>query len=398
MNQSRNASKKPRFGLLAIALLGLYGCGGGGYGGGSSSAPAYTAPSTTTSSASTITSYLVDGPAKGLSYACSPSGLSGLTSSTGSFTCQTGDTVAFSLNVGASTIAFGSVAVPGTSGVSVPVTMFANGLQVAEVLQALNHGSSTDIDVSGLTIPAAVVAEINSYISSGGTLPPGQSSDDQFLASIQSQTTGATTSFVTPVTGSGDTFRQNTVLPNLQTTVTAISATNPAPMLTSNSTTKLSGTILVSGSGTIPATGGCTSATWSASGGGILNATVNGNIQKAGVYPVSFSSPGFQETISVSSMTCTSGTVTTTIPASTTTSSVPPFAANDTITVTAAFSGNALALASNSAPPAGCTGGAVTGTDVGASNPLITMSTAVTCAAQSASFTVSATAKLVGAW
>jgi hypothetical protein len=397
MNYFKDASKKLCFGLLAIVVLSLYGCGGGGYGS-SSSASTYTAPSMSTASPSTITSYLVDGPTKGLSYACSPSGLSGVTSSIGSFTCQTGDTVAFSLNVGSSTITFGSVAVPSTSGVSVPVTMFANGLQVAEILQALNHGSSTDIDVSGLTVPAAVVAEINSYISSGGTLPSGQSSDDQFLASIQSQTTGATTPFVTPVTGSGSTFRQNTVLPNLQTTVTAISATNPAPTITANSTTKLSGTILVGGSGTIPATGGCTSATWSASGGGILNATVNGNIQNPGAYPVSFSSPGFEETISVSSLTCTSGTITTTIPGSTTTSIVPPFAANDTITVTPASSGNSLSLANSSAPPAGCTGGAITGSDVGLSNPLITMSTAITCAVQSASFTVSATAKLVGAW
>lgn len=401
MSRFNNTPKKLCFALLTIVLLGAYGCGGGGGYGGGSSASMYPSPSPSAASSSTITSFLVDGPTKGLTYACSPSGLSGVTSSTGSFTCQTGDTAAFSLNVSLGTITLGSVAVPSTSGVSVPVTMFANGLQIAEILQALNHGSGTNIDVSGLTIPAATVAEINSYISSGGTLPTGQSSDDQFLASVQGQTSGATPSFISPVTGTAKTFQQNMVLPNLQTTIAAISATNPAPPVSASgttSTTKLSGTVLVSGSGIVPGVAGCTDATWTAGGGGILNATVSGNIQTAGTYPVTFASPGFEVTTSLSSITCTSGNVTTTVPASTTVSNVPPFGQSSTITVAPAFSGNSLSLADNSTPPAGCTGGSITGNDIGASNPLITLSTTLACTVQGSSLTATATAKLVGAW
>ncbi len=386
------------FALVVCFVLGLYGCGGGGGGGSSTSTPGSPTP-TPSGSSSTITGYLVDGPAKGLTYTCSPSGLSGLTSATGSFTCHSGDTVAFSLSVGSSTITLGSVAVPSTSGVSVPVTMFANGLEVAEILQALNHGSSTNIDVSGLTVPPAVVTEINSYISGGGTLPSGQASDDQFLAYVQGQTTGATPAFATAVTGSAKTFQQNTVLPNLQTTVAAISKTNPPPPVFANSTTKLSGTIVVSGSGTIPAANGFSAINVSASGGGILNATVHGNIQNAGTYPVSFSSPGFELTINVGAYTYTDslGNVTN-YAASTTPSNVSPFGQNDTVTVAPAFSGNSLSLANAANAPAGCSGGAISGTDVGASNPLITMSTAVTCTEVGSSFTLTATAKLVGAW
>jgi hypothetical protein len=47
---------------------------------------------------------------------------------------------------------------------------------------------------------------------------------------------------------------------------------------------------------------------------------------------------------------------------------------------------------------AGCTGGAVTGTDVGASNPLITLSTTITCNVDGGTYTTAATIKLVGAW
>lgn len=382
-------------GAAAAAFVTLIAaCGGGGGGSTTSSS------STTSSAAPTaaIASYLVDGPAKGLSYACNPSGLNGQTDAAGTFTCQSGDVVTFTLNAGNGTINLGKMSTPGTSGVSVPVTMLPNGLQVAEILQALNHGTITDIDVTGLTLPATVIAAINSYIASGGTLPSGQNSDDQFLAYIQGQTTG-TTSFVVHVTGTGKTFLENTVLPNLQTTIAAISATNPPPVVTNNVTT-LNGTILVSGSGTLPASSGCTAATWSASGGGILNAVINGNIQTPGIYAANFSSPGFIETISISSMTCTSGSIVTTVPSQTTSTTVPPFAGNGNISVTSSFVGATLTMPNNNyVPPAGCTGGnVVAGTDVGLSNPLITLSTSVSCSVAGSAFTVGATAKLVGAF
>ena len=365
-----------------VAVL-VAACGGNGGDGG-------------TSSGASITSYFVDAPTKGLSYACSPSGLSGLTSSTGSFTCQTGDTVSFSLGVGAATIHLGSVAVPGISGVSIPVTMLPNGLQIAAVLHALNHGSSANIDVSGLTIPAADAALITAYIASGGSLPAGQNSDDQFLAYLQSRTT-AGAPFANRVNGTGKSFQQDMVLPHLQNTIHAIGMTNPR-MPRMGNMSKLSGTMLVTGSGTVPAAAGCTSVAWQASGGGILNAMVSGDIQNAGTYPVTFSSPGFLTTISISPFSCTAGGSTTTYPATTSTSTVPPFSGTDTVTVTPALGGNSLSLGQSSTPPSGCVGGNVSGTDVGLSNPLITLSTSVTCTVQGASATVSVTAKLVGAW
>lgn len=391
--KSGGSMKRFKTSILIVAILSAFavvlaGCGGGGGGG--------TTPTTGNPPASTITSYLVDEPVNGLTYVCAPSNLSGVTTSTGRFDCQTGDTAAFSLKVGSATINFGSVTVPSTSGVSVPVTMFPNGLQVAAILQALNHGSVTNIDVSGLSIPASVVADINSYISSNGTLPAGQSSDDQFLSSIQNQTSGATPSFVNLVTGSGKTFQQNVVLPNLQATIIKISATNPpAPVV--NNTTKLNGTMLVTGSATSSADG-CTDLIVTYRGGGILNAIVNGNIQQPGSYPVTFSSSNFEATTTRSSVTCTSGGVTTTIPGSTKKSSEPPLNETNTIIVTPAFSGNTLTFAINGNPPAGCSGGQLTGTDVGLSNPLITLTKTVNCTEQGATATVTLTAKLVGAW
>jgi len=195
------------------------------------------------------------------------------------------------------------------------------------------------------------------------------------------------------VTGTGSTFMQTVVVPHLQDTIVAISQTNPPPTL-SNGVTHLSGTLVVSGSGTIPASGDCGEGTWSAGGGGILNATVQGDIQKPGTYPVSFSSPGFAETITVSSITCAPPLGT--IPGNTQTVTVPPLNENDSITVVAGFAGNALTLGSPAQVPAGCSGGTVTGTDVGAANPLITMSVSISCSAAGGSFTVQGTAKLVG--
>jgi hypothetical protein len=400
--------------LVASLLLAVAGCGGGGggstssdsgsgstagtSGSGSSGGSGGSSTGAGPSASSTLTNYLVDGPTKGLSYACSPSGLSGVTGSDGAFICNAADTATFSLNAGNAVIALGSIAVPAGGHVYVPVTMLPNGLQVAEILQALNHGSATDLDVGGVSLPAAVVTQINAYIASGGTLPAGQPSDDAFLASVQSQVT-AGAALVNAVHGTGTSFRDGTVLPHLASTIVGVSANNPPPVV-AGGVTKLSGTIVVSGSGTVPGVAGCTDLTWSANGGGIVNATVDGDIQTAGAYPVSFASPGFRETIATSDVTCTSGGLTTTVPGSTTTYSVSPFDGNGQITVTAGSAGNALSLVTSGyTPPEGCNGGGVvSGTDVGRSNPLITLSTAVNCSIGSATASVSATAKLVGAW
>lgn len=385
-------------------LLALAACGGGGGSGDSSSTSAATSDSSSTTGGSstttstTVVGYLVDGPVKGVSYTCNPSGLNGTTSATGAFTCNSGDTVTFTLSVGGSSISLGSVAVPNSTGTSVPVTMLANGLQVAEILQALNHGTTTDMDVSGLTIPASVVAEINSYISSGGATLSGQASDDQFLAYVQGQISGVTTR-TTPVTGSGTTFRENTVLPNLQTTLIGISSTNPA-FIVKNNTSKLSGSILVTGSGSVTPVSGCTTPTWTATGGGIVNAVVAGDIQTPGTYDMTINVGSFRQVIYISGFSCTSGNITTSVPAQTVTSTASPFADTGQITVAKAFSGNTLTMPNSGVtPPAGCTGGGdLSGSDVGLSNPLITLTSTLSCDFSGAKFTITETAKLVGAW
>lgn len=383
--------------FCALSLLAA--CGGGGGGGTTTSAGG--GGSTTTTAPATMTAFLVDGPAKGVSYACAPSGTAGVTGADGAFTCAQADTsVSFSLVAGGGTINLGSVSMPTAAGTSVPVSALQVGttnvgLKAAEILQALNHGTDAAMDVSGLTLPGAAVTDINSYIASAGTLPAGQVSDDQFLASVQSRATGGT-SFTHPVTGTASTFMQTVVVPHLQATVVAISQTNPAPVLRSDSTTHLSGTIVTTGSGTIPATANCSQGTWSTSGGGILNAVVKGNIQQPGTYAVNFYSPGFQQTTTFSAIQCTTSTGTVVIPGSTQSSQVPPVNGTDNVTVSAGFGGTNLSLGSAQVP-AGCTGGQVTGTNVGASNPLITLSVAVSCATAAGNFSVQGTAKLVGA-
>ena len=375
--------------LVAAGLgaLTLVSCGGGGGSSTSSVAP-------TAVTATAVTGYLVDGPVLGITYACSPSGKSGITDGVGTFSCAAGDTATFTLAAGNGTINLGSVPMPATSGVSVPVTMLANGLQVAEILHALNHGSTNNMDVSGLQVSKAAVAAINAYIASGGTQLNGLASDDQFMAWVQQQTSGV--SFTISVTGAGTTFRNNTVLPDLQATIVAISGTNPPPVSTNN-TTKLSGTIVVSGGGAL--TGTLCPGSFTFSGGGILNATVGGNIQSPGTYAVNWTSPGFQEMETVTIQTCTPPGATQPIPGTsqTSTSTVPPFNGNGQMTVISALTGTTLAIPTAQAP-AGCVASPVTGTDVGMSNPLITISTGVTCTVQGANLTAGVTAKLVGAW
>ena len=70
--------------IFGFGLAGCGGSGGGGGGGGGAAAPA------------TTTGVFIDSPVSGLSYSCS-SGAGGLTNSSGQFTCNTGDSVTFSL-------------------------------------------------------------------------------------------------------------------------------------------------------------------------------------------------------------------------------------------------------------------------------------------------------------
>lgn len=198
--------------VLSLGSL-LAGCGGGGSG---------TAGTTTT----TLSGTFVDAPTNGLSYAASPSGLSGITSGSGNYSYRAGDTVTFTLATGGTPITIGSSKPEAPSGggnAQTFVLSLNNGQQVAQVLQALNHGSAATMDVSGLTIPSATVSALNSYVSSGGVALPAGQTDIQLLTSAQGGTTlssGSAPSFAVPVTG---TFK-TTVLANLQSTLSTLSS------------------------------------------------------------------------------------------------------------------------------------------------------------------------------
>lgn len=99
----------------------------------------------------------INSPTKGLSYSSSPSGLSGTTDENGKFLFQAGDTVSFSLNLGAVTLQLGSVTNPSaeTSVLSLVVPGGGDSLAVAQLLETLDIGTSADkMDVSGISLPA----------------------------------------------------------------------------------------------------------------------------------------------------------------------------------------------------------------------------------------------------
>ncbi len=159
--------------------------------------------------ATTYSGAFIDAPAQGLTYSASPSGLTGTTDASGAFRFQAGDTVTFSLGVGGSNVLnLGSVApaAPSSGTAELFVLTLANGIQVAQVLQSLNYGSGSAMNVSGITLPAADTSNLNIYVSTGGTvLPAGDSTDLQMLAQAQQDATvnGATPTSTTFVDSGG---------------------------------------------------------------------------------------------------------------------------------------------------------------------------------------------------
>lgn len=221
MKLSFRSIKSLTFRIGAIALGTTLAACGGGYGSSSSSSSYMTPPPTPAST--TLNGSFVDALTMGLTYSASPSGLTGTTSSSGVFQYKAGDTVTLSLNVGGSTpITIGSAqpVAPASGNVQLFVLSLQNGLQVAQVLQSLNHSASSGvIDVSGLMLSAAAVAAINAYTSSGGvTLPTGQT-DVQMLAAAQSSNTAAGTTFTMP---GGASIAET--LTNLNSTITAMTS------------------------------------------------------------------------------------------------------------------------------------------------------------------------------
>lgn len=147
-------NKMHLFKLTAVlALLSLVSCGGGG-----------------SSSASNSTGTFVNSPTKGIKYSASPSGLSGTTDADGTFSYRSGDTVTFSLDLGAQTLTLGSTSSPAaaTSILSLTVPNGGDPVAVAQVLETLDK-SSVDgkMDVSGITLTAgAALTAISSALSS----------------------------------------------------------------------------------------------------------------------------------------------------------------------------------------------------------------------------------------
>ena len=216
---------------LAIAgagLLTIYGCGGGG--GGSSSSL-----STPTSSTPPSSAVLNDAPVKGVCYSASPSGLHGVTDAAGAYQYQAGDNVSFWIDVSGSicgttpanrasttAIALGSV-IPGTASAGTTVQTFIlsldTGPQAAQTLQALNHGTASSMDVSGITLPAAQVSAVNTYLASKGdtSLITGAPSVVSLFTAVQGAATVASAP-LTPTLPVTATFEAS-VTSNLATTV-----------------------------------------------------------------------------------------------------------------------------------------------------------------------------------
>lgn len=167
--------------LLSAAVLAA--CGGGGGGGGITP--------------TTQTGVFVDAPVAGLCYSAAPSGTKGSTNAAGEYGYVAGDTVTFAIpaatgNCAGTTIALGAVA----ASAQTFVLSLPNGARAAEVLNALNHGSTTAMKVDGLTVPAATVSTLADYIINGA--PAGQT-NVSLLAAAQAATTAAG-NFVMPVT------------------------------------------------------------------------------------------------------------------------------------------------------------------------------------------------------
>ena len=91
---------RQQFTFIAVLAL-LTACGGGGGGGGGGD-----------STVATSSGVFVNSPTKGIKYSASPSGLTGTTDENGSYSYKAGDTVTFSLDLGASTVTLGSTASP----------------------------------------------------------------------------------------------------------------------------------------------------------------------------------------------------------------------------------------------------------------------------------------------
>ena len=381
-------------------LLVLAGCGGGG-GGGADAVVVGGGPSGVSGPAVAVPTSLqgqfFDGPTNGITFSSVPSGFKGTTAGNGFYAFTAGDTVNFSLSDGANgSIDLGS-AKPAAAGEITFVTSLPHGQQISEILHALNHGSGGNLDVGGLTIAPLVLAAINNYISSGGVNLAGLGSDDQFLRFLQVNI-ASPAPYTVAASGTGTTFLEQTVLPDLQASVAAISASPNAPAAPANpASTKLSGSVLVVSKDTLPAGNGCSAVTVTSSGGAILNATVNGNLQSAGNYTAQVSAGTLRYTTTGAPFQCSVAGVVFNDPGFSESNVFPPFAGNvnvasdgTNLTVTGALLGGL---------PAGCVGGDIArGTVIGLANPMVSLTSNVTCSIAGATVVTTLSIKMVGSF
>jgi hypothetical protein len=150
---------------------------------------------------STLKSIFNDAPTKGICYKSSPSGISGTTLSDGSFNFILGDTVTYWVQAdgglctavvppatSSSAVLLGSVVPTNNDSRSIDQTFvlhLSSGKQAAEVLQALNHETSSIMDVGNVSILPSHVKALNDYINSGGATVPASTTIVQFFRDVQ---------------------------------------------------------------------------------------------------------------------------------------------------------------------------------------------------------------------
>ena len=121
-------------------------------------------------SAQNLTGSFVDSPVKGLTFYASPSGLTGTTDASGSFTYRIGDVVEFRLNLGATSLTIGYTSSPSaiTSVLTIVPPSGGSTLSIAQILQTLDVGTASNtIDVSNLSqIPDFTIPKIRNALMS----------------------------------------------------------------------------------------------------------------------------------------------------------------------------------------------------------------------------------------
>ena len=161
--------------LLTLTLVLSCSSGGGGDSTVDDSTDDTTVETTTEESVPSVTGKFIDSAVSGLSYTCLPSAKSGVTNSSGEFTCDEGDTVTFKLG----DITLGS-SVPVTTTVITPYTIFPDNddaaINLAQLLQTIDSDLSDDI-----------ITPLSSHIESlGETLDFERDDFDTFTASLLS--------------------------------------------------------------------------------------------------------------------------------------------------------------------------------------------------------------------